>query len=275
MAVLGADDTAAWAKGEGPAAPGPLEKHVMEELVMKLLFMPKFKTHMTVKEHEWDQLDFTLLQDPKFLSMKDLRIACENRGLSPEGNRVKLASDLTGSVMEQRGEEERQRQLELDRRRARLRALGGAFMFGKGTRGCLATGERHHSSKPLYITSLANDRVMRVFAGSDCGVMFALTRTEEVFVWGAVTGPLGLPNGQKPQPVYIKKEDKYTFEPTDSDEESDIEDVVSSVAAVKSASLRARPWPNTATHRELISSVQCHHSSPPAPHNSPSRPLSL
>lgn len=226
MAVLGADDTPAWAKGEGPPPVKPMDQETMEEMIMKLLFMPQFQTHMLVKEHEWDLLNLTLLQEPTFLSMKDLRIACENRGLSPAGNRIKLCSDLTGSFMTQRGEEERQRQLELDRRRARMRALGGAFMFGKGTRGALATGERSHSAKPLYITSLANDRVMRVFTGSDSGTVFALTRTEEVFVWGAVTGPLGLPQGQKPVQVYVKGEDKYTFEPADSDEESDAEDPV-------------------------------------------------
>jgi hypothetical protein len=203
-----------------------MDEETMEEMIMKLLFMPMYQTHMLVKEHEWDLLNLTLLQEPTFLSMKDLRIACENRGLSPSGNRIKLCSDLTGSFMAQRGEEERQRQLELERRRARMRALGGAFMFGKGTRGALATGERAHSAKPLYITSLANDRVMRVFTGSDSGTMFALTRTEEVFVWGAVTGPLGIPEGQKPVPVYVKKEDKYLFDPTDSDEESDAEDPV-------------------------------------------------
>ena len=233
MAVLGADDTPAWAKGEGPPPPGPMPQQLMEDNIMKLLFMPKHKTHMLIKEHEWDQLDMTLLQDPKFLSMKDLRIACENRGLSPEGNRVKLSSDLTGSVMEQRGEEERQRILEMERRRARMRALGGCFMIGKGTRGCLGTGDRAHSSVPLYVTSLANDRVMRVFTGSDSGVVFALTRTEEIFVWGAVTGPLGLPQGQKPVPVFVKPEDKYTFDRVDSDEESDAEDPDDLLAPVK------------------------------------------
>lgn len=233
MAVLGVDDTPAWAKGEGPPIPGPMLQHVMEELVMKLLFMPPFKTHMLVKEDEWDQLDLTLLQEAKFISMKDMRIACENRGLAPAGNRVKLSSDLTGSIMEQRGEEERQRIAELERRRARMRALGGCFMIGKGTRGCLATGERAHSAIPLYVTSLANDRVMRVFTGSDCNVVFALTRTEDVFVWGAVTGPLGLPNGQKPVPVFVKPEDRYKFQATESDEDSDYEDTDDLLAPVK------------------------------------------
>mgnify|MGYP000066952605 CR=1 FL=1 len=36
---------------------------------MKLLFIPKFQTHMLVKEHEWDELNLTLLQEPKSLSM--------------------------------------------------------------------------------------------------------------------------------------------------------------------------------------------------------------
>ena len=134
----------------------------MEDLIKKLLFMPPHKTHMLIREHEWDQLDMTLLQEPKFLSMHDLRVACEIRGLSTKGNRIKIATDLTGAIMNQRGEEERQRQAELERRRARMRALGGGFMFGKGTRGALATGQRSHSSSPLYITSLANDRVTRV-----------------------------------------------------------------------------------------------------------------
>jgi len=224
MAVLGADETPGWIKGEGNGVPPPLDKETMEELIMKLLFMPKFKTHMLIKEEEWDQLDMTLLQEASFLKMRDLRIACENRGLNPAGNRVKLASDLTGSVMEQRGEEERLRQLEIDRRRARMRALGGAFMIGKGTRGCLATGVRDHSAKPLYVTSLSNDRVMRVFTGSDCNVVFALTRTEDVFVWGAVTGPIGQPDGQKPVPVFVSPEDRYKFEQVDSDDDSDYED---------------------------------------------------
>ena len=97
-------------------------------------------------------------------------------------------------------------------------------MIGKGTRGALATGERAHSSLPLYVTSLANDRVTRVFTGFDCNVVMALTRTEDVFVWGAVTGPIGQPNGQKLVSIYVKPADKYTFKDTDSDEESDIED---------------------------------------------------
>ena len=64
----------------------------------------------------------------------------------------------------------------------------------------------------------------KVFTGFDCNVTMALTRTEEIFVWGAVTGPIGQPHGQKHVSIYIKPEDKYTFQDADSDEESDIED---------------------------------------------------
>jgi hypothetical protein len=119
MAVLGEDDTPAWAKGEGPGAPEAMTQATMEDVIKKLLFMPLHKTHMLVKEEERDQLDLTLLQEPKFVSMHDLRVACEVRALGTKGNRIKLATDLTGAIMNQRGEEDRQRQAELERRRAR------------------------------------------------------------------------------------------------------------------------------------------------------------
>lgn len=43
-------------------------------------------------------------------------------------------------------------------------------------------------------------------AGSDSNVVFALTRTEDVFVWGASGGPCGLRGSSPHTPVYINPE---------------------------------------------------------------------
>ena len=220
--MAGVDQTPAWAKGQGPPPAAPLRKAEMEDMIRKLLFMPPIQTHMLVKPDEWDQLDLTLLQSKKFLSDYDVEVAIGNRGLDMQGGRNFRVTRLMSSIIEQRSREGNERQAELERRWARMKALGGCFTMGKGTRGCLATGHRFHSDLPLHVRGLANDRVMRVFTGSDSNIVMALTRTEDVFVWGSCRGPLGLPGKQKPQPIFVKPEDEYQF--AEPGEESDVED---------------------------------------------------
>jgi hypothetical protein len=184
---------------------------------------------MMVEDHEWDQLNLTLLDEPSWISMHEMRIACENRKVKPEGNRIKLSAELTGSIMEQRGDERRKRDDEIRRRRQRFRALGGIFAFGKGSRGCLASGKRRHSAIPLYVDTFKTDRILKVYAGFDSDVVYAMTYTQELWVWGAATGPTGLSNGQKNKHLEVKNESRYTFAATNADEDSDAEDPVKKI----------------------------------------------
>ena len=220
--MAGIDHTPAWAKGEGPPPPDPLDTEAIKALINKLLFLPQHEVHMLVKEEEWEQLDLSLLMDASFLSKHDLAVACQNRGLDQDGSRYKLQTRVTESLMEQRGREAIERHQEQERRWVRMKSLGGCFTVGKGTRGGLATGHRFHSSKALHVRGRANDRIMRVYTGFDSNVVFALTRTEDLFVWGASNGPTGLPSGQKNTPIFVKPEDRYAYDAPE--EESDGED---------------------------------------------------
>jgi len=162
--------------------------------LMKLLFLPLDATYLTLSPEEWDTLranELRVLDDKGALPTRDLRTACRQRRLAPNGPRRELVGKLLLSLNDQFEQEAAHRAAELAKLQAALRAQGGCFAWGYGKSGQLGVGKRMTTSQPQHVQALAKDRVVKVFAGADGDTCFALTENDQVYVWGSRRGATG------------------------------------------------------------------------------------
>ena len=148
---------------------------------------------ITTKEF-WKRFDMELIDE---LTKKELRNACEARGLGRKGHKMALQQMLEDSLVEERELDAMEVEMKKTRDERDHEATGSVYVVGRNDKGQLGLGHRRDRSDLRCLHALSGVGVVKVYACQDTEATFALCANGDLYSWGAGDGPLGQKLGKR------------------------------------------------------------------------------